>query len=88
MWGTYWEYLWRSKGVSIWDSILGSICRPSSETSGNHSGEDTQDPPEKLACNIMAFSRGTIVTGGYRSCPAMQRGTTVTTGVTAIKTTT
>ena len=33
----------------------------------------------------MAFGQGTVVTGGYRTCPAMQRGTTVTTGLTAIK---
>ena len=32
--------------------------------------------------NPMAFSQGVIVTGGYRSCPAMQCGATVTTALT------
>ena len=31
----------------------------------------------------MAFGKGVVVTGGYRSCPAVQCGTTVTTAVTA-----
>ena len=32
----------------------------------------------------MAFGQGSAVTGGYRSCPAMQCGATVTAGLTAI----
>ena len=31
----------------------------------------------------MAFSQGEVVTGGYRSCPAVQCGATVTTALTA-----
>ena len=30
----------------------------------------------------VAFGQGVVVTGGYRSCPAMQRGATVTTALT------
>ena len=31
----------------------------------------------------MAFPQGVVVTGGYRSCPAVQCGATVTTALTA-----
>ena len=31
----------------------------------------------------MAFDQGVVVTGGYRSCPAVQCGATVTTALTA-----
>ena len=31
----------------------------------------------------MAFCQGVVVTGGYRSCPAVQCGATVTTALTA-----
>ena len=31
----------------------------------------------------MALGQGVVVTGGYRSCPAVQCGATVTTGLTA-----
>ena len=31
----------------------------------------------------MAFGQGVVVTRGYRSCPAMQCGATVTTALTA-----
>ena len=31
----------------------------------------------------MAFGKGVVVTGGYRSCPAVQCGATVTTALTA-----
>ena len=34
----------------------------------------------------MAFGQGVVVTGGYRSCPAMQCGATVTTALTHIQT--
>ena len=33
----------------------------------------------------MAFGQGVIVTGGYRSCPAMQCGATVTTALTHLR---
>ena len=61
---------------------VGSKWGTISEVSGDQSGDHTQVQSEKHACDVMAF--GTVVTGGYRSCPTMQRGTTVTTGLTAI----
>ena len=33
----------------------------------------------------MAFGQGVVVTGGYRSCPAMQCGATVTTVLTHLR---
>ena len=38
-----------------------------------------------LGLNTMAFGQGSDVTGGYRSCPAMQCGATVTSGLTATR---
>ena len=33
----------------------------------------------------MAFGQGVVVTGGYRSCPAMKGGATMTTALTNIR---
>ena len=38
-----------------------------------------------LGLHTMAFGQGTDVTGGYRSCPAMQCGTPVTLGLTTTR---
>ena len=35
-----------------------------------------------IGAKQMAFGQGVVVTGGYRSCPAMQCGATVTTALT------
>ena len=36
----------------------------------------------EIRAKTMAFCRGVVVTWGYRSCPAMQCGATVTTALT------
>ena len=63
---------------------LGSNRGTISDVPGDQSGGLPPAQSQKNACNVMAFGQGTVVTGGYRSCPAMQCGTTVTTGLTAI----
>ena len=45
-------------------------------------GPHTRTPGRVWGCNTMAFGQGTDVTGGYRFCPAMQCGTTVTSVLT------
>ena len=42
-------------------------------------------PVRVLGTTTMAFGQGTDVTGGYRSCPAVQCGATVTSGLTATR---
>ena len=41
--------------------------------------------PSGLGATTMAFGQGRDVTGGYRSCPAMQCGASVTSGLTATR---
>ena len=36
----------------------------------------------EIRAKMMAFRQGVVVTGGYRSCPAVQCGATVTTALT------
>ena len=36
----------------------------------------------EIRAKMMAFGQGVVVTGGYRSCPAVQCGATVTTALT------
>ena len=36
----------------------------------------------EIRAKMMAFSQGVVVTWGYRSCPAVQCGATVTTALT------
>ena len=36
----------------------------------------------EIRAKVMAFGQGVVVTGGYRSCPAVQCGATVTTALT------
>ena len=45
-------------------------------------GPHTRIPGQVWGYNTMAFSQGSDVTGGYRSCPAVQCGTTVTSDLT------
>ena len=42
-------------------------------------------PVRARGTTTMAFGRGPDVTGGYRFCPAMQCGATVTSGLTATR---
>ena len=45
-------------------------------------GPHTRIPGQVWGYNTMAFGQGSNVTGGYRSCPALQCGTTVTSDLT------
>ena len=45
-------------------------------------GPHTRIPGQVWGYNTMAFGQGSDVTGGYRSCPAVQCGTTVTSDLT------
>ena len=36
----------------------------------------------EIRAKMMAFGQGVVVTGGYRSCPAVQCGATVTSALT------
>ena len=38
-----------------------------------------------ISAKKMAFDQGVVVTGGYRSCPAMQCGATMTTALTHLR---
>ena len=42
-------------------------------------------PKAVVWANLMAFGHGVVVTGGYRSCPAMQCGASVTTALTHLR---
>ena len=46
---------------------------------------ETPTPVRVLGTTTMAFGQGTDVTGGYLSCPAVQCGATVTSGLTATR---
>ena len=46
---------------------------------------ETPTPVRVLGTTTMAFGQGTDATGGYRSCPAVQCGATVTSGLTATR---
>ena len=46
---------------------------------------ETPAPVRVLGTTTMAFGQGTDVTGGYRSCPELQCGATVTSGLTATR---
>ena len=89
--GSYWYSTWDMIG----DSYLGSIWSTLRTTIWVQTGVQTvkclgishfiivTEKPKKK-CKVMAFGQGSAVTGGYRSCPAMQCGATVTAGLTAI----
>ena len=55
-----------------------------STTPGHGWEPHTRTPGQVWGSNTMAFGQGSDVTGDYRSCPAMQCGTTVTSGLTTI----
>ena len=39
---------------------------------------------DEIEAKLMAFGQGVVVMGGYRSCPAVQCGATVTTALTLL----
>ena len=51
------------------------------ETAGDSQGRCSA-PKAVVRAKPLAFGQGTVVRGGYRSCPAMQCGATVTTALT------
>ena len=50
-----------------------------------HSQGRCSAPKAVVWANLMAFGQGVVVTGGNRSCPAMQCGATVTTALTHLR---
>ena len=50
-----------------------------------HSQGSRSAPKAVVWAKPMAFGQGAVVTGGYRSCPAMQCGATVTTALTHLR---
>ena len=53
-------------------------------TAGHSQGRCTT-PKAVVWAKPMAFGQGAVVTGGYRSCPAMQCRATVTTALTHLR---
>ena len=53
-------------------------------TAGDNQGRCSA-PKAVVWAKPMAFGQGVVVTGGYRSCPAMQCGATVTTALTHLR---
>ena len=50
-----------------------------------HSQGRCSAPKAVVWAKPMAFGEGAVVTGGYRSCPAIQCGATVTTALTHLR---
>ena len=61
--------------------ISGHAVNHSHGTAG-HSHGRCSAPKAVVWAKPMAFGQGAALTGGYRSCPAMQGGATVTTALT------
>ena len=53
-------------------------------TAGHNQGRCSA-PKAVVWAKPMAFGQGVVVTGGYRWCPAMQCGATVTTALTHLR---